>query len=205
MRYTEATLLSAMEGAGKLVSDEELRDAMQDKGLGTPATRAAIIENLIEQRYMMREGRELRPTAKAKQLFALISGLGIGALSDPALTGEWEYKLSQIEKGKLTREDFMHEIRDMTTRIVDAAKTYEGSTVPIENPAHLKTRCPKCGGEMYQRDDDKPETIKNRLDVYEKSTAPLIDYYRGCDLLVSIDGDRDVDVVYADVKQALGL
>lgn len=150
VRYTEATLLSAMEGAGKLVSDEELRDAMAEKGLGTPATRAAIIENLIEQRYMMREGRELRPTAKAKQLFALISGLGIGALSDPKLTGEWEYKLSQIEKGKLTREAFMHEIRDMTTHIVEAAKTYEGNTVPIENPAHLKTRCPKCGGEVVE-------------------------------------------------------
>ena len=65
--------------------------------------------------------------------------------------------------------------------------------------------CPKCGGEMYQRDDDNEATVRNRLDVYEKSTAPLIDYYRGCDLLVSIDGDRDVDVVYADVKQALGL
>ena len=65
--------------------------------------------------------------------------------------------------------------------------------------------CPACGGEMYQRDDDNEATVRNRLDVYEKSTAPLIDYYRGCDLLVSIDGDRDVDVVYADVKQALGL
>ena len=65
--------------------------------------------------------------------------------------------------------------------------------------------CPKCDGEMYQRDDDNEATVRNRLDVYEKSTAPLIDYYRGCDLLVSIDGDRDVDVVYADVKQALGL
>ena len=65
--------------------------------------------------------------------------------------------------------------------------------------------CPKCAGEMYQRDDDNEATVRNRLDVYEKSTAPLIDYYRGCDLLVSIDGDRDVDVVYADVKQALGL
>lgn len=65
--------------------------------------------------------------------------------------------------------------------------------------------CPSCGGEMYQRDDDNEATVRNRLDVYEKSTAPLIDYYRGCDLLVSIDGDRDVDVVYADVKQALGL
>lgn len=65
--------------------------------------------------------------------------------------------------------------------------------------------CPKCGGEMYQRDDDNEATVRNRLDVYEKSTAPLIDYYRGCDLLVTIDGDRDVDVVYADAKQALGL
>lgn len=65
--------------------------------------------------------------------------------------------------------------------------------------------CPKCGGEMYQRDDDNEATVRNRLDVYEKSTAPLIDYYRGCDLLVSIDGDRDPADVYADVKKALDL
>ena len=65
--------------------------------------------------------------------------------------------------------------------------------------------CPKCGGEMYQRDDDNEATVRNRLDVYEKSTSPLIDYYRGCDLLVSIDGDRDPNVVYADVKKALEL
>ena len=65
--------------------------------------------------------------------------------------------------------------------------------------------CPKCSGEMYQRDDDNEATVRNRLDVYEKSTAPLIDYYRGCNLLISIDGDRDPNVVYADVKQALGL
>ena len=65
--------------------------------------------------------------------------------------------------------------------------------------------CPKCGGEMYQRDDDNEATVRNRLDVYEKSTSPLIDYYRGSELLVSIDGDRDPDVVYADVKAALSL
>jgi adenylate kinase len=63
--------------------------------------------------------------------------------------------------------------------------------------------CPVCGGEMYQRDDDTPQTVRNRLDVYEKSTAPLIDYYRGADLLVEINGDRPVDIVYADVKAAL--
>ena len=65
--------------------------------------------------------------------------------------------------------------------------------------------CPKCEGEMYQRDDDNEATVRNRLDVYETSTAPLIDYYRGCNLLVTIDGDRDADLVYADVKRALGL
>ena len=65
--------------------------------------------------------------------------------------------------------------------------------------------CPKCGGEMYQRDDDNETTVRNRLDVYQKSTSPLIDYYRGSELLVSIDGDRDPEVVYADVKEALSL
>lgn len=67
------------------------------------------------------------------------------------------------------------------------------------------TTCPKCGGEMYQRPDDNEQSVRNRLDVYQNSTAPLIDYYRGCDLLVSIDGDRDPDVVYADIKKTLNL
>lgn len=65
--------------------------------------------------------------------------------------------------------------------------------------------CPKCGGEMYQRDDDNEATVRNRLDVYQKSTSPLIDYYRGCELLVAIDGDRDPQVVFADVEKALNL
>ena len=150
VRYNEATLLSAMEGAGKLVEDEELREAMAEKGLGTPATRAAIIENLIEQKYIQRDGRDLRATAKAQQLLSLIEGLNIKALSDPALTGEWEYKLAQIAKGNLPRESFMHEIRDMTNVIVAAAKNYEGNTVPLENPQHFKTPCPKCGGEAVE-------------------------------------------------------
>lgn len=149
-RYTEATLLSAMEGAGKLVTEGELRDAMSERGLGTPATRAAIIENLIDQKYMVREGRELRPTPKAQQLLTLINSLGIGALSDPKLTGEWEYKLAQIEKGVLTRDQFMNEIRGMTTRIVDAAKNNQVENVQVQNPVHLQHRCPKCGGEIVE-------------------------------------------------------
>src|SRR5574337_569835 len=113
-RYSEATLLGAMEGAGKLVDDDELREAMQEKGLGTPATRAAIIEGLLTEKYMLREGRELIPTAKAFQLMTLLRGLGVEELSKAELTGEWEHKLAQIEHGRLSRDAFMREIAEMT-------------------------------------------------------------------------------------------
>ena len=149
-RYTEATLLSAMEGAGKLLEEGELREAMAGKGLGTPATRAAIIEGLLLQNYLVRDGRDLKPTFKARQLFVLLKGLGVSELSEPELTGEWEYKLAQIEQGKMTRETFMKEIRQMTETIVAAAKQYEGDTVPIDNPAHLQVPCPKCGSEIVE-------------------------------------------------------
>jgi DNA topoisomerase-3 len=152
-RYSEATLLGAMEGAGKFVEDDELREAMQEKGLGTPATRASIIEGLINEKYMLREGRELIPTAKAFQLMTLLRGLGVEELSKPELTGEWEYKLAQMEHGKLSRDQFMHEIADMTKRIVMKAKEYDRDTVPGDY-ATLATPCPNCGGvvqESYRR------------------------------------------------------
>ncbi|MBG9388913.1 DNA topoisomerase III [Caenimonas aquaedulcis] len=152
-RYSEATLLGAMEGAGKLVDDDELREAMQEKGLGTPATRAATIEGLINEKYMFREGRELIPTAKAFQLMTLLRGLGVEELSKPELTGEWEYKLAQMEHGKLSREEFMREIGEMTKHIVKKAKEYDRDTVPGDY-ATLKTPCPNCGGivrENYRR------------------------------------------------------
>jgi len=152
-RYSEATLLGAMEGAGKFVEDDELREAMQEKGLGTPATRAAIIEGLINEKYMLREGRELIPTAKAFQLMTLLRGLGVEELSRPELTGEWEYKLAQMEHGRLSRDAFMHEIAEMTQRIVKKAKEYDRDTVPGDY-ATLKTPCPNCGGvvqENYRR------------------------------------------------------
>lgn len=152
-RYSEATLLGAMEGAGKMVEDDELREAMQEKGLGTPATRAAIIEGLILEKYMLREGRELIPTAKAFQLMTLLRGLGVEELSRPELTGEWEYKLSQMEKGLLSREEFMQQIAAMTEHIVRKAKEYDRDTVPGDY-ATLGTPCPNCGGvvkENYRR------------------------------------------------------
>ncbi len=98
-RYSEATLLSAMEGAGKLVTDEELRDAMADKGLGTPATRAAVIENLLREKYLVRENRELIPMAKAFGLMALLRGLDVADLCKPELTGNCESKRRQIQRG----------------------------------------------------------------------------------------------------------
>ncbi|MDR2462873.1 MAG: DNA topoisomerase III, partial [Verrucomicrobiales bacterium] len=118
-RFSEATLLSAMEGAGKLVEDEELREAMSEKGLGTPATRAAIIEGLIYEKYIDRQGRELKPTVKAFDLLKTLEVLKIDALSSPELTGEWEYKLKQIEHRKMTRDEFMREIEGMTRDTIE--------------------------------------------------------------------------------------
>jgi DNA topoisomerase III len=152
-RYTEATLLSAMEGAGKLVEDDELREAMAAKGLGTPATRAAIIEGLLGEKYLVRDGRELIPTAKATQLMTLLRGLGVQELTAPELTGEWEYKLSQMERGHLQRDAFMQEIARMTQTIVKRAKEYDSDTIPGDY-ATLATPCPNCGGvvkENYRR------------------------------------------------------
>ncbi|MFC7460335.1 DNA topoisomerase III [Hydrogenophaga defluvii] len=152
-RYNEATLLGAMEGAGKLVDDDELREAMQEKGLGTPATRAAIIEGLLNEKYMLRDGRDLVPTAKAFQLMTLLRGLGVEELSKPELTGEWEHKLAQMEQGKLSRDAFMREIAAMTEHIVKKAKEYDRDTVPGDY-ATLSSPCPNCGGvvkENYRR------------------------------------------------------
>jgi DNA topoisomerase-3 len=152
-RYTEATLLSAMEGAGKLIDDDELREAMQEKGLGTPATRAAIIEGLLNEKYMLREGRELIPTAKAFQLMTLLRGLDIDDLTKPELTGNWEYQLAEMEHGRLKRDQFMAEIAKMAERIVRKAKEYDRDTIPGDY-ATLATPCPNCRGtvkENYRR------------------------------------------------------
>ena len=148
-RFSEATLLGAMESAGKLVEDEELREAMSEKGLGTPATRAAIIEGLIYEKYVVRNARELQPTAKAFSLIILLRGLDVPELCSPELTGNWEFKLKQMSRGQLKRADFMKEIADMTRSIVDKAKRNESDTVPGDFGT-LTVPCPKCGGEIQE-------------------------------------------------------
>jgi DNA topoisomerase III len=124
-RYTEATLLSAMEGAGKLVDDEELALAMKERGLGTPATRADTIDGLINQKYIDRPQRELVPTAKAEQLIQFLGAVKAEELTKPDLTGEWEFKLRQMEHNKFPREKFMAEIEATTKGIIERVKGFE--------------------------------------------------------------------------------
>ncbi|MCI5224528.1 MAG: DNA topoisomerase III, partial [Candidatus Electrothrix sp. AR4] len=132
-RFSEATLLSAMEHSGKLVDEEELAEAMKERGLGTPATRAAIIEKLLNEKYLVREQKELIPTGKAFELLALLEAREIDVLASPELTGEWEYKLNQILRGSMTRDQFMQEIRAQTAKIVKKVKKGDG-TVRQEAP-----------------------------------------------------------------------
>ncbi|MCX8085484.1 MAG: DNA topoisomerase III [Rhodocyclaceae bacterium] len=146
-RFTEATLLTAMEGAGKLVEDEELREAMRERGLGTPATRAAIIEGLIQEEYVHRNGRELVPTAKAFNLLFALEQLKVDEIRSPELTGLWEWKLREMEHGRLKREEFMAHIVKETREMVERIKTGELNDADFGT---LQSPCPKCGGRLHE-------------------------------------------------------
>jgi DNA topoisomerase-3 len=146
-RFSEATLLSAMEGAGKLVEDDDLREAMGAKGLGTPATRAAVIEGLINEKYIERLGRELKPTWKAFRLFFALRHFGVDEITSPELTGDWEFKLKQMEQAKLPREKFMKHIEQVTR---DLVKRVKAGTIPEEAFATVAAPCPKDGGVIQE-------------------------------------------------------
>jgi DNA topoisomerase III len=150
-RFTEATLLSAMESAGKLVEDEELREAMAARGLGTPATRAAIIEGLVYDEYIAREGKELIATSKGISLITLLRGIGVPLLSSPELTGEWEYQLKLMEQGRLERTSFMAKIKDLAREIVHKAKNFESDRIE-GSYLTIEANCPKCGALNLKED-----------------------------------------------------
>jgi DNA topoisomerase-3 len=150
-RFTEATLLSAMEGAGKLVEDEELREAMSERGLGTPATRAQIIEGLIADGYVERKGKELIVSAKGLSLITLLRNLHTDVLSTPELTGEWEFRLKQMAHGKLDREHFMKDIRGLTREIVEKVRNFRGENIEGEY-AIIDAKCPNCGSGTVKED-----------------------------------------------------
>jgi DNA topoisomerase-3 len=147
-RFSEATLLSAMEGAGKLIDDEELREAMSERGLGTPATRAQTIEGLIYEGYITRQGRELKVTAKGLSLITLLRDIDASALTKPELTGEWEHRLRQMERGELSRATFMEDIRRLTTELVEKVSGKIGSEVGGRFEP-LEAKCPRCGGKTF--------------------------------------------------------
>ena len=154
-RYNDSSLLSAMETAGKRVDDEELRGAMSERGLGTPATRAAIIENLIRQKYLFRHElskRDLVVSNKGLALMDQLDEIGIKALSSPEMTGEWEYKLKQMEHGKLSRATFMAEITEMTKNIVEQTKSFHDEIInrPFDD---LNAPCPECESQVHRQTD----------------------------------------------------
>jgi len=146
-RFTEATLLSAMEGAGKLVEDDELRAAMEAKGLGTPATRAAVIEGLIQEEYVHRDGRELVPTPKAFSLLFALKHFGVTEITSPELTGDWEFKLKQMEQGRLQRKEFMEHIEQAARDLVERIRNGE---IPDTAFAVVAAPCPRCGGVIQE-------------------------------------------------------
>jgi DNA topoisomerase-3 len=143
-RYTDGSLVTVMETAGKLVDDEELREAMKDSGIGTPATRAAIIERLISVGYVERDGRALVVTEKGLNVIRL---LGEHSLTSPGLTGEWEARLAKIETGEDSREAFMGDIVKFTEETVGQLdETLKGVRIPRANLGP----CPVCGRDIIE-------------------------------------------------------
>ena len=151
-RYTESTLLAAMEGAGKLIDDDELREAMSERGLGTPATRAATIEGLLRQKYIAREGRDLNVSGKGLRLIELCEEMKIESLSSPSMTGDWEAKLNKMERGEIKRDEFMQEIATFTEDVVTKARGHMEMLVNRTFP-DLECACPACGAARLKQTD----------------------------------------------------
>lgn len=167
-RFTEATLLSTMEGAGKLVEDEELAEAMSERGLGTPATRASIIEGLIHDQYIERAQRDFIVTAKGLALVDQLSTLGVETLCSPELTGQWEYKLRLMEHRQLERPVFMKDIRNLAADIVDKSKAWVKALKERVLP-DFHAKCPFCGGDSFRQTEDfyNCKTPDCKLRVYK--------------------------------------
>jgi DNA topoisomerase-3 len=149
-RYTEATLLGAMESAGAGIEDDELREAMKERGLGTPATRAATIEKLLHPKvaYMERQKKNLVPTAKAFALVDFLRANGLMALAAAQTTGEWEFKLRQMEQGKVARPAFMAEITTLARDIVERVRANAKDLPAMQPKQSIEAPCPKCGGQL---------------------------------------------------------
>ena len=161
-----------METAGKRIDDGELKEAMKERGLGTPATRAAIIEGLISHKYLFRheqQKRDLVVSNKGLALIDLLESIGIDSLSSPEMTGEWEYKLKLMESGELSREVFMTEIKKLTEDIVN--RTQDKMTELADRVFEdLHATCPDCQGNVLKQTDGsyecKESECKFKLNKY---------------------------------------
>jgi len=148
-RITEARLLSLMESAGQDIEDEEIAAAISEKGIGTPATRADVIENLIAKGYLVRAGKSLRPTVKGIRLVDVLRRIKIDRLASAALTGELEYDLRRVERRSMTAQQFMDEIVDYTKQIVDIAVSFQYEDLYPDEESLGK--CPLCSRPVFER------------------------------------------------------
>ncbi len=178
-RITEARLLSLMENAGKDLEDEDFAAAMHERGLGTPATRAEIIENLIAKGYAVRMGRAVRPTAKGIRLIDILRRVHIDRLTSAELTGEMEFHLNQVEHGQRPAADFMAEIEAYTREIVEHARNFEYEDLYAKD-APLGP-CPACGRPVveapwFYRCQEKPERDPDcPLRIWKDTSGRYID------------------------------
>ena len=147
-RYSENRLLGAMERAGSGLEDDVLRRAMKESGLGTPATRASVIETLLKRDYIKRQGKTLRPMARGR---ALIGAIPSPVIKSPELTGQWEARLGQVARGETPREAFMAEVRELTRELIEAMLTQEIELPEeaLDPTREVLGRCPVCGGEVF--------------------------------------------------------
>lgn len=145
-RYTEATLLATMEGAGKLMEDSELKEAMKGHGLGTPATRAATIERLIQVAYIERKQKNILPTTKGISLINLVPDI----IKSPEMTGQWEKQLADIEAGKINPRDFMAGIIELTRKTVELVKEQEPTGQPVRQDRESLGKCPLCSRDVIE-------------------------------------------------------
>ena len=170
-RHTEATLLSAMENAGKLVDDEELRAAMKDSGLGTPATRAAIIETLLKRGFVVREGKNLVPTPTG---IGLVDALPVQSLASPELTGNWEARLARIARGQDSRQAFMGDIVAYVREAVDAIRKAAPMADLPQSPPPGAARARKPGRKSKKAEDEAEAPKPTVASVRASSRAPSL-------------------------------
>ena len=208
-----------MESAGKLVDDEEMAEALKEKGLGTPATRASTIEHLLKEKYVRREGTQLHPTLKAEDLFQFLDAAGTDVLTSPSLTGEWEHKLRKIEEKEMTREQFMEEISKMTVDFVEKTTNFKESKAnfidtPLRSPLNDEPLYE--GLTFYQNEEGDfriPKSIAGRrlpveeVDklIKERRIGPLDDFIskagRKFSAILQLDDDYKVNFVFENDEE----